>query len=520
MSFNIVNLVKDQIQDQLLGQIGGLLGDEGSKASGAIDSMIPGILSGLTGTANTPSGADSLFSAVQDQDDSLLDNIGSLLGGGQAASIIDNGNGVLNSLLGAGGLGKLAGVLSAFSGVSKGGTSSLMGILAPIIIGAIKRKVMGDGLNAGSLANLLGGQSSNIAAAMPQGFADQLSGSGLLSNFGDSVSSVTSNAAGMASGVVGAAGSAASGITGGVSNVAGSVSGAVGDAAGGLKDGAANVAGSVTGAVGDAAGGLKDGAANVAGSVTGAVGDAAGGLKDGAANVAGSVTDTAGNVAGSVGDGVKQGGSMFRWLLPLAVLAGLAWLAFKFLMGGGIGDAVDTAAGVGDNATAAVSDVANAAKDTATNAAATATDAASSAVSNATDAATGAVANATDAAGDAVSSASGALAGAMDLDPSAIGDQVSGLFSGATDTLSGITDADSATAALPAIGELGTKVDSVTELFQKVPESARGPISDITQKGMGALEPIFNKTMQIPGVGDVIGGSLGPIMEKLQELGG
>lgn len=193
--------------------------------------------------------------------------------------------------------------------------------------------------------------------------------------------------------------------------------------------------------------------------------------------------------------------------------------AFKFLMGGGIGDAVDTAAGVGDNATAAVSDVANAAKDTATNAAATATDAASSAVSNATDAATGAVANATDAAGDAMSSASGALAGAMDLDPSAIGDQVSGLFSGAADTLSGITDADSATAALPAIGELGTKVDSVTELFQKVPESARGPISDITQKGMGALEPIFNKTMQIPGVGDVIGGSLGPIMEKLQELG-
>ncbi len=498
MSFNIVNLVKDQIQDQLLGQIGGLLGNEGSKASGAIDSMIPGILSGLSGTASSPAGADSLFSAVQDQDDSLLDNIGSLLGGGQAASIIDNGNGVLNSLLGAGGLGKLAGVLSAFSGISKGGTSSLMGILAPIIIGAIKRKVMGDGLNAGSLASLLGGQSSNIAAAMPQGFADQLSGSGLLSSFGDSVSGITSNASGMASGVVGAAGSAASGITDGVSNVAGSVTGAVGDAAGGLKDGAANVAGSVTGAVGDAAGGLKDGAANVAGSVTGA----------------------AGNVADSMGDGVKQGGSMFRWLLPLAVLAGLAWLAFKFLMGGGIDNAVDTAAGVGDNATAAVSDAANAAKDTAANAAATATDAASGAVSTATDAASNAVANATDAAGDAVSSATGALAGAVDLDPGAIGEQVSGLFSGATETLSGITDADSATAALPAIGELGSKVDSVSELFQKVPESARGPISDITQKGMGALEPIFNKTMEIPGVGDVIGGSLGPIMEKLQELGG
>jgi len=36
---------------------------------------------------------------------------------------------------------------------------------------------------------------------------------------------------------------------------------------------------------------------------------------------------------------------------------------------------------------------------------------------------------------------------------------------------------------------------------------------------MGALEPIFNKTMGIPGVGDIIGGTMGPIMEKLQELG-
>jgi len=423
MSFNIVNLVKDQIQDQLLGQIGGLLGDEGNKASGAIDSMIPGILSGLSGAANKPGGADSLFNAVQDQDDSLLDNLGSLLGGGQAASVIENGNGVLNSLLGGGGLGKLAGVLSAFSGISKGGTSSLMGILAPIIIGAIKRKVMGDGLNAGSLASLLGGQSSNIAAAMPQGFADQLSSSGLLSSFSDNVSGAASGAAGLASGAVGAVGEAASGIGDGISNAASSVTGAVGDAAGDLKDGAANVAGSVSDAVGDAAGGLKDGAANVAGSVSDAVGDAAGGLKDGAANVAGSVSDTAGNVADSVGDGVKQGGSMFRWLLPLVVLAGLAWLAYKFLLGGGIDNTVDTAANVSDSATAVVSDSADATKE-----------AVSSAASTATDTATNAVDKVTDTASDAVSSATDAVAGALDIDPSAIGEQVTGLFSGATDT--------------------------------------------------------------------------------------
>ena len=69
MSFNIVDLVKDQISGSLMGQMGSMLGDESSLAAGAVDNAVPALLEGLRNSTSTSSGADSLFQAVQDQDD-------------------------------------------------------------------------------------------------------------------------------------------------------------------------------------------------------------------------------------------------------------------------------------------------------------------------------------------------------------------------------------------------------------------------------------------------------------------
>ena len=174
MSFNIVDLVKDQVSGSLMSQMGNMLGDESSRAAGAVDSAVPALLEGLRNSTSSTSGADKLFQAVQDQDDGLLDNLGSVLGGGQGTQTVENGNNLLGSLFGSGGLGSLAGAISAVSGLSKGGTGSLMGMLAPVVIGVLKRKVLGNGLNAGGLASLLMGQKDNISRGMPVGLSDQL----------------------------------------------------------------------------------------------------------------------------------------------------------------------------------------------------------------------------------------------------------------------------------------------------------------------------------------------------------
>jgi len=184
MSFNIIDLVKDQLSDQVMGHLGKALGAGPQQTSGALAGALPGLLSGLTNAASSPRGAGALFDAVQNQDEGLLGNMGNLLGGNQASSLASNGSSLLSSLLGNGALSQLAGVVANVAGASRGNSSSLIGMLAPIIIGVIKRKVFDGGLNAGSLANMMMGQKDNINAAMPQAFSSDLKSAG----FFDSIS--------------------------------------------------------------------------------------------------------------------------------------------------------------------------------------------------------------------------------------------------------------------------------------------------------------------------------------------
>ena len=184
MSFNIMDLVKDQISDQVMGQIGGLLGEEPENTSNAISGAIPAILSGLGSITNNQRGAESLFNTVQAQDDSLLDNLGDMLGSDNSSSMIDMGTKLLGGLMGNGGLGSLVGALAGFSGMGKKSSSGLVGILAPIVLGILKRKLFGgnSGGTIGALTSLFSDQKDNITNAMPAGLNDQLTSGGFFDN--------------------------------------------------------------------------------------------------------------------------------------------------------------------------------------------------------------------------------------------------------------------------------------------------------------------------------------------------
>jgi len=105
-------------------------------------------------------------------------------------------------------------------------------------------------------------------------------------------------------------------------------------------------------------------------------------------------------------------------------------------------------------------------------------------------------------------------------DASAVGDQLSGFFKDTTASLNGITDVDSANAAVPTLTSLGENLDGIGGSIDSVPEAARGPLTKIVTDGSGSLGPIADKLYAIPGVEDIIKPLLGPIMEKLQGLAG
>ena len=191
MSFNIMDLVKDQLTDQVMGQIGGLLGEEPEVTQSAMGGAIPAILSGLGGIAGNERGAESLFNAVKDQDDGLLDNLGDMLTGDNSGSMIEMGTKILGGLMGNNGLGSLIGALAGFSGMGKKSSSSLIGLLAPIVLGIVKRKIFGgnSGGTIGALTSLFADQKDNIANSMPKAMNDQLTTDGFLDsitgNFAD-----------------------------------------------------------------------------------------------------------------------------------------------------------------------------------------------------------------------------------------------------------------------------------------------------------------------------------------------
>lgn len=166
MAFNLVDLVRDQFGEQILGQVSNTLGTDASQTSTAVGGALPTILKSLLSSADSSSGAASVYDTVQHQDDSVLDNLGDALSG-DANSLIANGSKTLGSLLGDDTLAKLAAAVASYSGIDKNSAGSLLGLAAPIIFGVIKRKVMGEGLDAGGLAAMLSGQKDNIKAAMP-----------------------------------------------------------------------------------------------------------------------------------------------------------------------------------------------------------------------------------------------------------------------------------------------------------------------------------------------------------------
>jgi len=206
--------------------------------------------------------------------------------------------------------------------------------------------------------------------------------------------------------------------------------------------------------------GFMDQIASVGGSAVDSVGNAAG-------NVASGVGNVASDAAAGAGAAASSGGSFLKKILPIAVLLAIAVLGWRFLTGNKSPD-MDKMA----------------------------------------DSASSTVAATTDAAKDAMPS--------IQVGDTDVGAAFGDIFSSATDTVSGITDVDSATAAIPAFEGITGKVDGLSGMWDKVPEAGRGQLGGIVTDGLGKLTPALDKVGEIPGVSDVLGPITGPLLEKLQ----
>jgi hypothetical protein len=191
MATNVVSLVMQFLTPDMVGRIATALGFDRNKAQSAISGAVPALLAAFNGVATQPGGAQKLADAARQQTSSL-GNFASVLAAGGQSSLLDKGSQLLSSLVGGQDQNALIGAIAKFTGLGQGASGSLLGMLAPIVMGTIgQHQSAAGGLDAKGIANLFASQKDNIAAALPSGFGSLLSGTGLLNSLGDAARTAT-----------------------------------------------------------------------------------------------------------------------------------------------------------------------------------------------------------------------------------------------------------------------------------------------------------------------------------------
>jgi hypothetical protein len=163
-SFNLVDLIKGYLTGHFIGRMSSVLGESGDMTRAAINAAVPGLLAEFDKAVSTPEGARRITAAVDDADDSILDNPEGLF---EKHYSSESGSGILNSILGGGRLSALNTSVANVSGLSGRSVSSMIGLLVPIVLSVLKKARRTPGSDRFDIASLLANQRSNIESAMP-----------------------------------------------------------------------------------------------------------------------------------------------------------------------------------------------------------------------------------------------------------------------------------------------------------------------------------------------------------------
>lgn len=356
MSFNLVDLIKSELGDVVIDQVTNLLGESKENTGNAVNGAVSGILENLVSSSSEDGGSDTLVNTLGSMDEGLLGNFASMLSGGEGSSLIGMGTKLLGSLMGKGAISKIATTIAGFSGIKSKSATSLIGLLAPVILGIIRKKMSSDNLDSNGLLNMLQGQKDNIAQATPAGML---------------------------------------------------------------------------------------------------------GIADTASMQNDKYTKTGNNQAPSIEANPRSGfGKIFLWL-PLLVLLGLlAYFLPKLATKEGSLDipVVDTT-GTIESPTAEIN--------------------------------------------------------TETPDYVNIGSDLGNIVNGITDSLGSVTDAESATAALPQLTEATAKIGTLSEVFNKLPSPAKATISSLAENKITTLQPLVDKIVAIPAVGPILKPAIDSLMQKL-----
>ncbi len=151
----LMDLIQQHLGSEQVDQIASRLGASREQTENAIGMALPTLLGAVTRKGDSESSAHELHQQLQGADGGILDQLGSLFGseGQPVGAHAFGGSGeLLGSLLG-GRQGKVEQGIGKASGLNGTQITSLLAMLAPIVMGAIAKK--SGGLDLGGLTGML-----------------------------------------------------------------------------------------------------------------------------------------------------------------------------------------------------------------------------------------------------------------------------------------------------------------------------------------------------------------------------
>lgn len=182
---NLLDSLKGYITPELIGQAASMMGESESGISKAMGGLAPTILSGLLSKSNDSAAMGGIFNQLSNFDSGVLGNLGSLLGGGNLAhnDPKDVAGNLMGSLFGSK-VPTILNTLASFAGIKSSSVSSLLGLVGPMVMGLLSKRIKSDGLNVSGLASLLNSEKSSIMNALPAGLSSVMGFADLGSNLG------------------------------------------------------------------------------------------------------------------------------------------------------------------------------------------------------------------------------------------------------------------------------------------------------------------------------------------------
>jgi len=189
MSLNILELLKSEFSDEIIGKLGKFVGEDPSKTKAALGSIFPAVLGGLISKGSTSQGASEILDMITKGGfgaDTLKGLSTAFTGGDTTKNFLNTGTGLLSGIFGDR-VSKVIDWIMSSTGIGKSAASSLLGLVVPALLGFLGKEVKGSNLNANGLMNLLSGQAGFLKNLAPSGLASVLG----LSNLSDLAKTVS-----------------------------------------------------------------------------------------------------------------------------------------------------------------------------------------------------------------------------------------------------------------------------------------------------------------------------------------